>query len=247
MQRSISLIQSLNSASYGYLSFEILKNGDPSSNPAEEPSVEETTAVCGDYVIRGANGKATILKYTGKPSKTENFVVPSEINGFKITSISNSVFSGIDVGNNDIIISEGIETLGTRCFWSVKAKKVIVPSTVKELVGDTFAYIFSYAKLKEISVANNNPYFCSEDGVFLSKDKTILYNYPSERSSSFYVAPKETVTLACTSFARATNLKDIYLYNPNIGYSTYTFAYDTVTIHGTSDSTNLQEQIRKTQ
>ena len=88
-------------------------------------------------------------------------------------------------------------------------------------------------------------YICSIDGALYSKDKKILYVYPANRKSDYYVVGEETSTIACTAFGRAFNLKDVYFYNPKANFSTYTFFGCKLTIHGTTDNTNLQDRITR--
>lgn len=41
--------------------------------------------------------------------------------------------------------------------------------------------------LEEITVAENNPYLTAENNILYSKDKTVLYRFPSDRTGSFKV------------------------------------------------------------
>ncbi len=212
-----------------------------------ESNSETTTAVYDNFVYTLKNGNATIIGYTGSTKGTGNFIIPAYVNGIKVTEIGESAFEYLNFSNQNIIISDGIEVLCSRAFWGVTANKIEVPESVKLLdytaisydgeevhgTDSLWAYVFSYANIKEISVDSNNKYFCSIDGVFYNKDKSALLNYPRLKTNTVYKLPEETATIACTAFGRANNLKKVYIYNDNAHFSTFTFAYCSLEIYGT--------------
>ena len=151
-----------------------------------------------------ADGTASI---TGC-SLTGDVVIPDTVDGYTVTNLHRELF----FGNSELT-------------------RVWVPATVTYFGDDptdcTFTYVFSYCdNLTSINVASDNPSFRSVDGVLYSKDMRVLYNYPCSRAGETYHVPEETAVLDCTSFARAYNLRHLYLDSPQTTWRTYTFFGD---------------------
>lgn len=66
-------------------------------------------------------------------------------------------------------------------------KKVIIPSTLKEIVFCSFEHM---EELEEIEVSKDNPYYSSENGILYNKDKTILLCIPQKNRADIYNVPK---------------------------------------------------------
>ena len=83
-------------------------------------------------------------------------------------------------------------------------------------------YVFSYCYgLQNIYVAEDNPTFESIDGVLFLKNGLTLVNYPCSHPGEVYHV--SAGTLCCTSFASCSNLRFLFLGNPNTTWYTYTF------------------------
>lgn len=80
------------------------------------------------------------------------------------------------------------------------AKKITIPSGVKEIVFDTFE---SLRDLERINVSPNNPYYSSVNGVLYNKKKTVLLFVPLNHSGSKINIPK-TVKTAYSLFSNNT-------------------------------------------
>lgn len=223
-----------------------------------EPDSETTTAVYDDFLYTLKDGNAVILGYIGDTRGTDDFVIPAYINGIRVAEIGESAFEYVDFNNRNIIISDGIEVLCSHAFWGVTANKIYVPKSVRLLdytsesydgsivhgTDSMWAYVFSYADIREIDVDSDNQNFCSVDGVLYKKDRSALINYPRLKADTVYRLPQETRTIACTAFAEANNLKKVYFSNDNAHFSTYTFAYCELTIYGTeTNRAQLEEMI----
>ena len=60
--------------------------------------------------------------------------------------------------------------------------------------------------LKHISVAEENPYFCSVDGVVFSKDQKTIVAFPAGRPETTYAIPEETERIGNGAFSGCSNL-----------------------------------------
>ncbi|HRU96433.1 MAG TPA: leucine-rich repeat protein, partial [Ruminococcus sp.] len=108
----------------------------------------------GDYEAEIYDNNAILVNYTGTDT---DVVIPSEIDGFKVTALKDTFR-----GNTEV-------------------ESVTIPASVTEiLTGNPFRKAVS---LKKITVAEDNPVFASEDGVLYSKDKSKLIAYPAASSA----------------------------------------------------------------
>ena len=109
---------------------------------------------------------------------------------------------------SSINIPEGITSIGCGAFVNCqKLKTIQFPSTLQNLEfealrGNYFEYI---------GVDEDNPLFSSVDGVLYSKDGTVLYEYPKEKTVTSFIVPYGVKTIEYCSFERCRYLESIVL------------------------------------
>lgn len=115
-------------------------------------------------------------------------VIPSTV---KV--IGNSAFWDSDfVG--ELVLPEGVEKIGRSAFMTAgDFGTAYIPSTLIEIVDNPFRY----CELEEIVVHNDNPNYCSVDGVLFSKDKTIIYQFPHTRTGEYIVPNSVSIIEVC--------------------------------------------------
>lgn len=98
-----------------------------------------------------------IRKYIGK---SENVVIPAEIEGFPVTYIDDRAFSGSKV--KSVVIPEGVTGLGLEIFSDTKnLKSVQFPSTLKYIAPDqqgypgSTNYMFASSGIEEIVIPDS--------------------------------------------------------------------------------------------
>ena len=96
-----------------------------------------------------SNGEVTITDYL---RNVTGLTIPSEINGYPVTSIAPSAFEYCN------------------SFWSIE-----IPDSVTSIALSVFDKCSS---LESITVDVNNGYYSSQDGVLFNKTKTKLIKYP---------------------------------------------------------------------
>jgi hypothetical protein len=107
--------------------------------------------------------KTELIMYPG--GKQGAYTIPSSV-----TSIESSAFSGCS----------GLTSL-------------TIPSNVTNIGDGAFAYSTEYVSiLTDITVASDNPYYSSEDGVLFNKDKTELIIYPGGKQGAYTIPPSVT-------------------------------------------------------
>ncbi len=158
-----------------------------------------------DYVVCGYNELQLI-----RSSAQGTIVIPeSQIfsgRSYKVTVIGN-VYGDNNTLNN--VFSEG-------------ATEITIPSSVAFI----WDIAFRVNSLKAISVAENNEYFCSQDGVLYTKSKYTLIAYPAARTGSSYTLAQNTHVIALYAFLNCnlttlnigTQVSEFYLANFGMGY-----------------------------
>ncbi len=137
-------------------------------------------------------------------ARTGDVVIPDTLDGYTVTNLASQLFYG----------KSGVTS-------------VAIPATVTSFGEDpednNRDNVFSYCgNLTRIDVDENNPVFCSEDGVLFTKNKTRLINYPCNRAGEVYHT--EAACFCCTAFASCRNLKFLFIDDPDTTWYTNTFS-----------------------
>lgn len=140
---------------------------------------------------------------------------------FSGTSLSTIVFPTISslkrIGNNafystDLVtvdLPNSVEFIGLSAFaCSFNLKSVKLSDNLKEMSESVF---FETPSLERISISPANEYFTVIDNVLYSKDKSILYCYPSNDTKETYYIEDGTDSVASMAFSFVKNLKHVYI------------------------------------
>lgn len=93
-------------------------------------------------------------------------------------------------------------------FNCTSLKKITIGSECKKFSPEKVKLCFA---LEEISVAADNPYYKSVDGVLFDKSGERLILYPCAKNEKTYNVPDGVVNISDIAFYNANNLTDIYL------------------------------------
>ncbi len=157
-----------------------------------------------------------IEKYLGTE---ECVVIPQEIDGQQVTKIASSAFCGNE-----------------------SVKQIVIPQTVTQIWEDNMSDYGTYPfldtpALEEITVDENNPCFKDIDGVLVDKTKGILLHYPQNKPGNTYTIPQEITQIRTLAFDAYNNLEQIYVYNDNLSFSTFSIGYGDLIINCHKGST----------
>ena len=112
---------------------ESLLESQNTSTPPSDTTAEERSPFL--YTVK--DGKAEITGYIGNYSV---LVIPVELDGYPVTSIQDSAFSG-DVKLTSVSLPQKLEKIGWFAFSGCTSlKSITVPSSVCEIGYDAFAY-----------------------------------------------------------------------------------------------------------
>lgn len=137
-----------------------------------------------DGVLYNAQ-KTTLLKFPAY--KSGNYKTLDTV-----TTISSAAFKYCQKLNK-VTISEGIKTINKNCFNHSSIKELSLPSTLKSLASSSSK--IDTPNLVNVSIDESNKYFTSESGMLYSKDKAILYIYPTAKTGTVKF-PKEASNLS---------------------------------------------------
>ncbi len=182
-----------------------------------------------DWVLKGGESSDGLYSYTLRYDGTANItayhgnadhvVVPSEIDGIKVTMLGIGSFSGSDM--SAITLPEGIQVIAKESFaYCENLQAIHLPSTVIGVADSAFG---PYCGAAEITVAEGNANLCSVDGVLFTADMTVLKRYPSGKTDSSYTVPAEVNEIYDDAFLQNHYLKQVILSEgvTHINYSSF--------------------------
>lgn len=136
-----------------------------------------------EITYKDVEGGKALTRYEGNSSH-DSLVIPDEVDGEPVVELADYAVSAAEY-LKIITIGKNVKTISYRAFCG----------TVRNLS----AYV----------VDEENPYFCSVDGVIFNKEKTVLVAYPNMRANTEYVIPDGVTTVASCAFFMCDNLKKV--------------------------------------
>lgn len=115
--------------------------------------------------------------------------------------IGNCLIGADNEINGNFTIKDGTRLVADSALREIdNLGNISIPASV-EIIGDCAFLNFSSESLKNITVANENKYFSSENGVLFNKNKTELLCYPCGKNETTYTVPNTVTKLAKVSFS----------------------------------------------
>lgn len=120
-------------------------------------------------------------------------------------------------------IPEGITTIENTAFSGTGLRSFHFPATLTKLGSSVFG---GCTKLREFTVAADNPNYKAVNGVLFTKDGKTLLSYPAGKYGS-YTVPEGTEKIASSAFRSANNLTGINFGTTLREIGDYSFSYCT--------------------
>jgi hypothetical protein len=156
-----------------------------------------------------------------------------------VTTVGSSVFFGC-FKLSSVTIPDGVTDIGASAFqYCTSLIGVTIPDSVISIEKDAFRYCTS---LTDITVGDGNTIYASENGVLFNKDKTLLMQYPTEKSGVSYSIPPSVTAIGDFVFAYCDNLFNVTIPDSvtSIGNSAFTDCGSLVSVTIPRSVTSIQ-------
>ena len=125
-----------------------------------------------------------------------------------VTSIGNCAFYECQ-SLSGISLPENLESIGKSAFYNCKRLTAIsIPAKLTDIANDAFIDCKSIAAF---TVHEENPVYCSENGVLFNKDKSALVCYPAGKLDTQYSVPDGVFAILDSAFYNCAVLEAITL------------------------------------
>ena len=127
----------------------------------------------------------------------------------------------------EVTIADGLLSIGGGAFSRTNLHEITFPASLQVLQNyDTGDAVFQNTPIENIYVAEDNPTFCSVDGVVFSKDQSELVMFPTGRTGG-YTVPEGVTSLGFKAFD-GVKLTEVILPEGliSIGEQAFQFAWD---------------------
>ena len=106
-----------------------------------------------------------------------------------------------------IVILNSVTSIGNSAFVKCSAlQSISIPDSVTTISNSAF---LNCSALETIDVSENNPNYCSQDGILFDKEKTTLMLFPAENAITEYTIPDSVTTIGMDGFAHCPNLQSV--------------------------------------
>lgn len=168
------------------------------------PNTDATDNSAFTYVNHGDS-----IEITGFDNSVSDVVIPSEIEGLPVTTISTGAFYLSAI--TSIEVPDTVTSIGEMAFLGCTSLKTVKLSTgVAKIEKNAFG---SCSALQEVQVAKDNPNFSSLDGVLYSKAQDTLVIYPAAKTVAAYTIPGGVTSVAMYAFSENPYLETLAIPN----------------------------------
>jgi len=169
----------------------------------------------GDFMYGGGPG-IYIVGYTGAGGAV---IIPSSINGYSVTWITDSAFSG-KTNLTSVLIPNSVTTIGSSAFQGCTGLTSVTIGSGVTSIGSLAFY--DCKGLTSVTVDAANPNYSDVAGVLFNKNQTSLIQYPGGKTGS-YTIPSSVTSIGPSAFSRCTGLTSVTIVSgvTNIGDSAF--------------------------
>ncbi len=169
---------------------------------------------CGDNVTWSLEDGVLTISGTGEMNYSTysapwfNYydIITEIVIGNGVTDISSTAFFGCE-GVTSITIPDSVESIGSSAFgYCSSLTSITIPSGVTNIEDQAFDCCES---LTEIVVDQQNPSYCSDNGVLFSISKRQLHTYPAGKPETAYAIPDTVTSIDKEAFSGCSNLKSV--------------------------------------
>ena len=172
---------------------------------SEKPQIPDEPVIASEGLKIEIEDDHAVVIRIGTCTDTD-IVIPSEYNGYPVTSIGYEAFYNCS-SLTSITIPDSVTSIGSFAFDSCSSlTSIIIPDSVTIIDECVFAECTS---LTSIDIPDGNENYISVDGVLFNKDKTELICYPAAKSGSTYTIPDSVTSIGECAFLDCRGLTSI--------------------------------------
>ena len=167
-----------------------------------------------DFLYEIEDGEATIIDYLGDGG---DVIIPISLGGCPVTEIGEYAFYWY-TNLTSVTIGNGVTSIGDYAFYCcTNLTSVTIPDSVTTIGHDAFSDCAAF-----VDVAQDNPNYCSLDGVLFNKDKSTLIAYPGGKSGA-YTIPDSVTSIGNHAFFYCDSLTSVTIPDSvtTIGYGAF--------------------------
>lgn len=132
--------------------------------------------------------------------------IPSEIDGYTVTALAEDCFKDC-TALETITFPETLTTISDYAFHNCTAlDSITIPAQITQIGSFVFE---GCTALTEIQVSEENPAYCSVDGVLFDEAVSQLIRYPAAKADESYHIPDGCTSIAPWAFTECMNLKQV--------------------------------------
>lgn len=112
---------------------------------------------------------------------------------------------------NNVIVSEGVTSIGTRAFYGLEnLNSIFISKSVTNIEYKSNGFR-GCTNLTQFNVDDENEYYADIDGVLFNKDKTQIIKYPEGKEDSEFIIPDSVTKIEDYSFYNCNKLTNIVI------------------------------------
>lgn len=196
----------------------------------------EICTVCeipaGDWLTFSLRDDRESYKVTGVKNvngrTAKSILVPNTYEGKPVVEISDGALYNYDVQH--IILSDNVKILGEKCTLSPHLETLTIGKGLQSIKEGSFGYGNGAGEcLRQITIADDNPYFKVVDNILYSKDGKTLVKYPAKREGTEFTIDSTVEKIWGYAFENTQNLKNVVIPNNVTEISGWAFSLSSVT------------------
>ena len=197
------------------------------------------TLSCDSVLTISGTGAMADYEWNGAPWYSNKESIKSVIIENGVTSIGDCAFFGCS-GLTSVTIPNSVTSIGEVAFRKCTSLTTVeIPNSVTSIGNSAFA---SCIGLTFINVTNDNPNYCSVDGVLFNKEKTVIVQYPSGKNGN-YTIPNSVTSIGGSAFIGCTGLTSVTIPNSvtSIGSGAFLYCRGLTSIEIPNGVTSIRE------